>query len=123
MFKDYHIFTKNNSIFKLFYIHEYSKQGSKHCQVLLTNGVIVLCIDYIMLLFLKNTHIFYIQADESILIMGDEGERTRSKSGSYQLKLDLVPAHISPALAEKIFFIGESIQVPIISPLLYNFFF
>lgn len=60
-------------------------------------------------------HEFFIikdsKADESILIMGDEGERTRSKSGSYQLKLDLVPAHISPALAEKIFFIGESIQL------------
>lgn len=60
-------------------------------------------------------HEFFIvkdsKADDSILIVGDEGERTRSKSSSYELRLELVPGHISPALAEKIFFIGESIQL------------
>ena len=42
-------------------------------------------------------HEFFIvkdnKADDSILIIGDEGERTRSKSRSYELKLELVPGN------------------------------
>ena len=36
---------------------------------------------------------------------------TKSKSGCYKLDYDMVPTHVSHKLAEKIFFIGESIQL------------
>ncbi len=42
--------------------------------------------------------------------MGEEGDNSRSKSGGYKLEYDLVPGHISDRLADKIYFIGESIQ-------------
>ncbi|XP_023339634.1 gamma-tubulin complex component 4 isoform X2 [Eurytemora carolleeae] len=51
------------------------------------------------------------KADESILLVGEEGEKSRSKSKTFQLRLEMVPQHISHSLAEKIFFIGESIQL------------
>lgn len=52
------------------------------------------------------------EGEESLLV-GEtvDGETTRSKSGRYRLEHSLVPAHISHTLAEKIFFIGESIQL------------
>lgn len=49
-------------------------------------------------------------ADDSILL-GEDGETSRSKSKTYKLLPEMVPAHISPHLAEKIYFIGESIQL------------
>jgi len=51
------------------------------------------------------------KAEESILIMGEEGEKSRSKSKTFLLRLEMVPQHISHSLAHKIFFIGESIQL------------
>ena len=51
------------------------------------------------------------KADESILLVWEEGEKSRSKSKTFQLRLEMVPQHISHSLAEKIFFIGESIQL------------
>jgi len=51
------------------------------------------------------------KAEESLLILGEEGEKSRSKSKTFQLRLEMVPDHISHNLAEKIFFIGESIQL------------
>jgi len=49
-------------------------------------------------------------AEESLLV-GDEGDISKSKSGRYKLEYSLVPGHISHRLAEKIYFIGESIQL------------
>jgi len=49
--------------------------------------------------------------EESLLVGEVEGETSRSKSRRYRLDMEQVPGHISPALAEKIFFIGESIQL------------
>ena len=52
--------------------------------------------------------------EESLLAQETEHGDTavaRSKSGQYRLELGMVPGHISPQLAEKIFFIGESIQL------------
>ena len=51
------------------------------------------------------------QAEDSLLLTGEEGEKSRSKSKSFKLRLELVPHHISHSLANKIFFIGESIQL------------
>lgn len=48
---------------------------------------------------------------EESLFVGEEGDTSRSKSGRYKLEYDLVPGHISHRLAEKIYFIGESIQL------------
>jgi len=50
------------------------------------------------------------EGEESLLV-GEEGDTSRSKSGRYKLVYDLVPSHISHRLAEKIYFIGESIQL------------
>lgn len=50
--------------------------------------------------------------EESLLVGEDAGDTVmRSKSGSYKLDYDMVPGHVSHKLAEKIFFIGESIQL------------
>jgi len=55
---------------------------------------------------------FIVKEDgEESLLVGEEGDTSRSKSGRYKLDYDLVPSHISPVLAEKIYFIGESIQL------------
>jgi len=55
---------------------------------------------------------FIIKEDgEESLLVGDEGDTSRSKSGHYRLEYDMVPSHISHRLAEKIYFIGESIQL------------
>jgi len=51
------------------------------------------------------------EGEESILVGEQEGELSRSKSKRYRLEPRQVPGHISHALAEKIFFIGESIQL------------
>ena len=55
---------------------------------------------------------FIVKEDgEESLLVGEEGDTSRSKSGRYKLVYDLVPSHISHRLAEKIYFIGESIQL------------
>jgi len=51
------------------------------------------------------------EGEESILVGEQDGEVSLSKSKRYRLEPSQVPAHISHALAEKIFFIGESIQL------------
>ena len=43
--------------------------------------------------------------------MEDNDTVTKSRSGCYRLEHKMVPSHISHQLAEKIFFIGESIQL------------
>ena len=52
------------------------------------------------------------EGEESLLVGEEPGDSVaRSKSGQYRLDYDMVPGHISHKLAEKIFFIGESIQM------------
>ena len=52
------------------------------------------------------------EGEESLLVGDEPGDTVMtSKSGSYKLLYDMVPSHISHSLAEKIFFIGESIQL------------
>ena len=52
------------------------------------------------------------EGEESLLVGEEPGDSVaRSKSGQYRLEYDMVPGHISHKLAEKIFFIGESIQM------------
>lgn len=52
------------------------------------------------------------EGEESLLVGEEPGDSVaRSKSGQYRLEYDMVPGHISHKLAEKIFFIGESIQL------------
>ena len=52
------------------------------------------------------------EGEESLLVGEEPGDTVvTSKSGSYRLEYDMVPGHISHKLAEKIFFIGESIQL------------
>ena len=48
--------------------------------------------------------------DESLLVEENDTV-TKSRSGCYRLEHKMVPSHISHQLAEKIFFIGESIQL------------
>jgi len=52
------------------------------------------------------------EGEDSFLIGDETGDPvTKSKSGCYKLDYDMVPTHVSHKLAEKIFFIGESIQL------------
>ena len=52
------------------------------------------------------------EGEESLLAGEEPGDSVaRSRSGQYRLEHDMVPGHISHNLAEKIFFIGESIQL------------
>jgi len=51
------------------------------------------------------------EAGEESLLLGEDGETSRSKSKRYRLVYEMVPAHISTHLADKIYFIGESIQL------------
>ena len=52
------------------------------------------------------------EGEESLLVAEEPGDSvSRSKSGQFRLEYDMVPGHISHKLAEKIFFIGESIQL------------
>jgi hypothetical protein len=54
---------------------------------------------------------FFITRDESAaeesLILLPGADQSRSKGGAFRLRPDLLPAHIPPALAEKVFFIGK----------------
>ena len=50
------------------------------------------------------------EGEESFLVEDNETV-SKSKSGSYRLDYKMVPSHLSHKLAEKIFFIGESIQL------------
>jgi len=50
--------------------------------------------------------------DSSLLVGETEGEsQVQSKSGVYRLDYDMVPTQLGPQLADKIFFIGESVQL------------
>jgi len=63
-------------------------------------------------LYDPNGEFFIVKEDgEESLLVGEDGDTSRSKSGRYKLDYDLVPGHISHRLAEKIYFIGESIQL------------
>ena len=54
---------------------------------------------------------FIVKEDgEESLLVGEEGDTSRSKSGRYKLEYDLVPGHISHRLAEKIYFFGSLLK-------------
>ena len=48
---------------------------------------------------------------DAIAVIEDEDQTDKQLASKFQLRIEMIPCHISISTAEKIFFIGESIQL------------